>query len=66
MTPLYKTTIVIWSEFDPAKSELDVLAREAVSGDAYCAKMQMELVEHPDADDDWDGTEFFWNGEEDE
>ncbi len=58
--PLYKTTIVIWSEYDPTDEvELDDLAREAVSGDAYCSKMRALKVDDPPKDPDWDGTEFF-------
>lgn len=69
--PLYKTTIVIWSDYNPSdESEvpdydnLTALARQAVSGDAYCSKMKSEQVKNPAADADWDGTEFF--GENDE
>jgi len=57
--PLYKTTIVIWSGFDPADVEIDDLAREAIEGDAYCSSCRRELVDDPEADDAWDGTEFF-------
>lgn len=57
--PLYKSTIVIWSEFAPAKLELSALAREAETGEAYCAKREAVLVEDPSGDADWDGTEFF-------
>jgi hypothetical protein len=57
--PLYKTNIVIWSEFDPTKVELEDLARSATSGEAYCSQMQADWVENPENDADWDGTEFF-------
>jgi hypothetical protein len=56
---LYKTTIVIWSEYDGSEVEVEDLAREAMSGDAYCSKSQTERVEKPELDADWDGTEFF-------
>lgn len=56
---LYKSEIVIWSEFDPTKLELSALAHEAETGDAYCSKMHSNLVEDPKRDCDWDGTEFF-------
>ncbi len=56
---LYKTTIVIWSEFDPNKHELSVLAREAESGGAYCSRFCAEVVKNAEKDPDWDGTEFF-------
>ena len=57
--PLYKTTIVIWSEFDPATVELSHLAREAESGETYCSKSRSTLVKNPTKDKEWDGTEFF-------
>lgn len=56
---LYKSTIVIWSEGDPNLMELDDLAREAVSGSAYCSKHHIHVVKEPTTDKDWDGTEFF-------
>ena len=66
MKSLYKTTIIIWSDYDPAKTglELDEFAREAVGGDAYCSKMEVKRITHPERDDDWDGTEFFLDDEE--
>jgi hypothetical protein len=56
---LYKSTIVIWSEFDPRNMELSHLAREAESGEAYCSKSVAVLVKKPATDPDWDNTEFF-------
>ena len=55
---LWKTTVVIWSKFDPQHVELDDLAHEAIRGEAYCNKSLSECVA-PDNDPDWDGTEFF-------
>jgi hypothetical protein len=58
--PLYKTTIIIWSEFDPHENmELVDLAQEATDGMAYCTSMVRKLVKDPSKDKDWDGTEFF-------
>jgi hypothetical protein len=34
--PAYETTLVVWSQFDPERVELDALAREACRGDAIC------------------------------
>lgn len=60
--PLYKTTAVIWSEFDPSgKIELSDLARRAEVDDCYCSKQVTELVKEPTKDPNWDGTEFFAN-----
>jgi len=58
---LYKTTIVIWSEFDPGAEglELEDLARDATSGESYCSKVKYETVQEAEADPDWDGTDFF-------
>ncbi len=56
---LYKTTMVIWSEFDPRPFDLSTLAREAEMGEAYCSRMRAELKEDFVDDPDWDGTEFF-------
>lgn len=56
---LWKTTVVIWTAYDPSDMEIDVLAREAMGGSAYCARQDSEPVTDPDGDPDWDGTEFF-------
>lgn len=61
--PLKKTTIVIWSEVDDPDRELSDLAREAEVGDAYCARLASMVVNDPQADPDWDGTEFFGEDE---
>jgi hypothetical protein len=57
--PLHKTTVVIWSEFPGEEVELERLAREATLGDAYCSRYRSKLVERPEWDPAWDGTEFF-------
>lgn len=66
MKPLYKTVIVIWTEFDPRGWEIDSLARESVDGEAYCSQQLIENIENPEKDPDWDGTEFFGEDDEDE
>ena len=63
---LYKSTIVIWSEYDPTKLELSHLARDAESGDAYCAKCHAEVVDAVENDPDWDGTDFFGDDSEED
>lgn len=57
--PLYKTTIVIWTDFDPSESEIAGLAQEATDGTAYCSVQKSEKIDDPTKDPDWDGTEFF-------
>ena len=51
---MYKTTIVIWTDYDPASMELDDLAREAMRGDAYCSQQHVDEItdksQFPDTD----------------
>jgi len=58
---LFKTTVVIWSEYNPEENgtELEDLARDATDGESYCSKQTCLKVEDPTKDPDWDGTEFF-------
>lgn len=56
---LYKTTIVIWSNYDPENTELENLACDAAFGDAYCSRQRSHLVEKPEEDPDWEDTDFF-------
>ncbi len=62
---LHKTTIVIWTNFNPKDMNIDALAMEAVEGEAYCSVQKTKLVVDPSKDKDWDGTEFF-NADEDD
>lgn len=66
MKGLYKTTIVIWSEYNPEENnvDIDVLAREAVQGDAYSSHTSTVHVPDPDKDEHWDGNEFFFDPEQ--
>ena len=60
MRRLFKTTVVIWSEYDPTfRVEIDELARDAMEGESYCSSSESVLVEDPESDAAWDGTEFF-------
>jgi hypothetical protein len=63
MKKLYKTTVVIWSEYDPKGTELEDLAHDATEGESYCSSQKTVLVRDPEKDPDWDGTEFFQDGE---
>ena len=56
---LYKTTIVIWSEYNTGGIGLETLAREASSGDAICSKKKCVRVEDPEKDNDYECGEFF-------
>ena len=66
MKELWKTTIVIWSDWDPNSTTLVGLASEAEKGDAYCAYTHSELVDIDSipTDPHWDNTEFFDRGKE--
>lgn len=56
---LFKTTIIIWSEYDPTGiQEIDSLAREAIQGDAYCS-FQETIETDPEADANPPDLEFF-------
>lgn len=46
---LWRTTIVIWSDYDPeqAKMEIEDLAHEATAGECHCDKQETELVTDP-------------------
>lgn len=56
---LYKTTIVIWSEYVTDSVEIEDLARDATSGEAFCSGQDCEEVTDPSAFPD---TEFFNTG----
>lgn len=60
---LYKTTIVIWSEYPTNEYSIEDLAREATNGDAYCSLQHCEGVSDPSK---FPHTEFFGDPEEDE
>lgn len=56
---LWKTTIVVWSEFDPQKVETDRLIREATDGQAIITKQHAELVSDPYSQEDGPPEYFF-------
>lgn len=62
MRPLYKSVIIIWSEFEPTLSyELSDLAREAEQGNAYCSMQSARHVEDPESDETFtDGAASFF------
>lgn len=67
MKPLWKTTIVIWSDYDPSgRMELEDLARQATSGDAYCSLQETVYVYDPDEDDNPPSDEFFFGSDDEE
>jgi hypothetical protein len=64
MSGLFRTTIVIWSEFDGGEVELEDLARDATSGGSYCSKQDSVFIEDPYSDADPPSQEFFEMEEE--
>ena len=56
---LWKSTIVIWTRYDPQDVEIEDLARDAVGGDAYCSRQEAAEVADARTDPDWDFSEFF-------
>lgn len=60
---LWKTTIEIWSDYDPQRLEIDELAREAMRGDAYCDRQECEVVSIKERFPD---TDFFDDGDIDD
>lgn len=53
---LYKSKIIIWTDFNPDAIELDRLAWEATNGSAYCSSQEGTAVleTEVDNDPDWD------------
>ena len=68
MKALYKSTIIIWTEYDPSALEVELtdLAHQAESGDAYCSRMTSACVADPKKDAGWDGSEFFDQEDDDD
>ena len=76
MKALYKTTAIIWTDYDPFGPDCDLhmyddgivsLANDTVmGGGAYCSRFEGERVDNPEQDAAWDGTTFFDAEEEEE
>lgn len=45
---LYRTTIEIWTSYDPSEMEIDTLATEAMDGDAICSIQDSVAVDAED------------------
>jgi hypothetical protein len=56
---LWKTEIVIWSDFNPTKVPVARLAQEGESGSAYIGKAHSELISSPYGMDDSPPEDFF-------
>jgi hypothetical protein len=55
---LWRTDIVIWSEWDPQKTPVSALAREGEGGRAYISKAHSEHVPGPFNIEDGPSEEF--------
>jgi hypothetical protein len=62
-TKLYKSTITIWTEYNPLSVELVDLARDATSGDSFCEMHEFTEVTNPD---EFPDTDFFGCDEEED
>jgi len=60
-TKLYKSTIVIWTEYEPSLVDLEVLGRDATSGDAFCEQHDVDEITDQD---EFPDTDFFGHDEE--
>jgi len=60
---LWKTTIEIWTDFDPNFLEIDDLTREAMSGDAFCNGQVTVEITDPAL---FPNTDFFGHEEDEE
>jgi hypothetical protein len=63
---LWKTTIVIWSEFNGMSIELSDLARDAETGESYCSFSESIFITNPLDDPHAPSQEFFQLDEEEE
>lgn len=49
---LFKSTIIIWTEYNPVDDELEDLARDAICGDGYLQEQSYEIVDDPNIPDE--------------
>lgn len=63
---LYKTTLTIWTDYNPETCNLEDLGREADGGAALCSRCEMVLVPKPLEDKDFPNTDFFLDKSSDE
>lgn len=66
MTGKWKTTITVWSDFDPSSTELSRLAQEAETGAAICTEYEVSFIADPNTDPEFSYTGEFFNDNEEE
>lgn len=65
MTGKWKTTIVIWSQFDPHHLELSQLAYDAESGSSICTEYDPKFIADPESDPSFEeAVEFFFEDDD--
>lgn len=62
---LWKTTIHIWTDFDPQGIALPRLAQEADDGAGFCDYSHVEYIQHPESYSPA-AVEFFYPDEEED
>lgn len=48
--PLFKTTIILWTNYEPDPKKLDVIAVNPLGGEAYYVFGETESIESPEED----------------
>jgi hypothetical protein len=58
---LYKSAVVIWTEYDPSKvdPQLSDLAFHAETEYVWCSSMKTVRVADPEKDPEWNDTDFW-------
>jgi len=61
LKPLYKSTVILWTEYDPSKvdPQLMDLRFHAENEYVHCSSIKSELVGEPEKDPTWNDMEFF-------
>lgn len=59
MRPLYKTTLVIWSDDDTADFTMRRIGNDVDQDNTFCSTRECVLVQDPEGDEDWEETDFF-------
>jgi hypothetical protein len=61
LKPLYKSTVILWTEYDPSKvdPQLMDLAFHAETEYVHCSSIKSVRVDEPEKDRAWNDSEFF-------
>jgi len=60
MKPLFKSTIVVWTESDPSEGEFSLMDLPIMAEHEYvwCSSMKSVRVADPSEDREWNDTDF--------